>query len=130
MKDLRFFIGSLAATLHLVANFSSKGIFVVHQGKSPSLEILPAAEAVVMIIFKVSLLCSPVILAVRVKIFDSCEDLHFLILVDFGIASEDISKLREPVSSLLKAKGSLKLIDLETLYFLALFGLGSLAIRR
>lgn len=83
----------LVITLYLVTNFPSKGILVIHQGKSLFFKIFPATKAVIIIIFKISLLSSLVILAVRVKILNSRKDLYLVVFVDSRVASEDISKL-------------------------------------
>jgi hypothetical protein len=77
----------------------------------------------VTIIFKISLFCSLIFLIVRVKVLNSRKNLYLFVFVDLGIALEDASKLRELVVLLLMTKGSLKLINLETLYFLVLLGL-------
>jgi hypothetical protein len=91
VKHLRFFVGSLTTAFHLVTDFSGKCVLVIYQRESPFLKVFLASEAIIPIIFQVSLLCSLVIFTVRVKILDSCKDLYLVIVVDSGVVSEDIS---------------------------------------
>ena len=83
----------LVIILYFIADFLSKDIFVVHQSKSLFLKIFLATKTIILMIFKASLFYSLIILIIRVKILNFYKNLYLIIVIDFRVILENVSKL-------------------------------------
>jgi hypothetical protein len=130
VKSLQLLIDLLVIVLYLIADFSSKGIFVIYQDKSLLFKVLLATKIFIVVVLKISFFYSLIIFIIGIEILDFYKNLYFLILIDSRVTLEDITELRELIPLFLNTERSLKLIDLKTLYFLILLSFDSSVICR
>jgi hypothetical protein len=130
VKSLQLLIDLLVIVLYLIADFSSKGIFVIYQDKSLLFKVLLATKIFIVVVLKISFFYSLIIFIIGIEILNFYKNLYFLILIDSRVTLEDITELRELIPLFLNTERSLKLIDLKTLYFLILLSFDSSVICR